>query len=334
MPCASFPVGKLPQEVLSRFLSRYPLHDDRVVVGPKIGEDCAVIDFGETCLVVKTDPVTFASDEIGWYAVHINANDVATMGARPRWFLATVLLPEGADEKMADAVFISLNRAAQSLDVSLCGGHTEITHGLDRPIVVGQMMGEVAREDLVLSSGAFPGDAILLTKGMAIEATAMIAREKEGELAKKVSPEVLARCRNYLHDPGISVVAEARVACQVARVHAMHDPTEGGVATGLHELATASGVGMVLFEDQFPISEESRILCEAFGLDPLGVLSSGALLIVVGDGDRDRVQGAIREAGIACTWIGNVTERSFGVQLGDSPLSHFERDETARLFGG
>ncbi|OPX24529.1 MAG: hypothetical protein B1H02_03275 [Candidatus Latescibacteria bacterium 4484_107] len=332
MPISPFPIGKLPQGVLSRLLDTYKRFDDRVMVGPKIGEDCAVIDFGETCLVVKTDPVTFATEEIGWYVVHVNANDVATMGARPRWFLCTALLPEGADEQMAEAIFASLYRAAETLDVSLCGGHTEITHGLDRPILVGQMMGEVTKERLVQSDGARPGDAILLTKGLAIEATALIAREKAGELEGKYPSEFLAHCRNYLCDPGISVVREAMIACDVAQVHAMHDPTEGGVATGLHELATASGVGMELFGDRMLLSEESRTLCGAFGLDPLGVISSGALLIVVGAGDRDRVQEAIREAGIGCAWIGNVRERSFGVRLGAVPLPRFERDETAKLF--
>jgi len=332
MPLSRFPVGKLPQGVLSRLLDTYHLLDDRVVVGPKIGEDCAVIDFGETYLVVKTDPITFATEEIGWYGVHVNANDVATMGARPRWFLATALLPEGADEDMAEGIFASLHRAASALGVSLCGGHTEITYSLDRPILVGQMMGEVAKERLVQSSGARPGDAVLLTKGLAIEATALIAREKAEELGEKYPPEFLARCRNYLYDPGISVVREAMIACEVARVHAMHDPTEGGVATGLHELVTASGVGMALFEDRLLLSDESRALCEAFGLDPLGVISSGALLIVVDAEDRDRVQEAIREAGIGCAWIGNVKERSFGVRLSASPLPRFERDETAKLF--
>jgi len=332
MPLSRFPVGKLPQGVLSRLLDTYQRLDDRVVVGPKIGEDCAVIDFGETYLVVKTDPITFATDEIGWYVVHVNANDVATMGARPRWFLATALLPEGADEAMAEGIFASLHRAASTLGVSLCGGHTEITYSLDRPILVGQMMGEVAKDRLVQSSGARPGDAVLLTKGLAIEATALIAREKAEKLGENYSPEFSARCRNYLYDPGISVVREAMIACEVARVHAMHDPTEGGVATGLYELATASGVGMELFEDRMVLSDESRTLCDAFGLDPLGVISSGAMLIVVDAEDRDRVQEAIREAGIGCAWIGNAKEHSFGVKLGTSPLPRFERDETAKLF--
>ena len=132
-------VGKLPPEILGRLLAGTPCTDPRVVVGPRIGEDAAVIDFGATYLVAKTDPITFATDRIGWYAVNINANDVAAMGARPKWFLATLLLPEGsADEGLAEGIFNDIVASCAGLGISLVGGHTEITAGLERPILVGR----------------------------------------------------------------------------------------------------------------------------------------------------------------------------------------------------
>ena len=335
----SLPTGKLSPHLLSRLLRAYTQAGDRVIVGPAVGEDATVIDFGETCLVAKTDPITFATDEIGHYAVTVNANDLAAMGAAPRWFLATVLLPEGgADEALVEEIFRSIHRAASGLGVAFCGGHTEVTHGIDRPIVVGQMLGEARREDLVRSSGLRAGDAILLTKGMGIEATAILARERGEGLRGRFGEDFLRRCREYLRDPGLSVLKEASIACETARVHAMHDPTEGGVATGLRELATASGVGMEVAAERLFMSGETRALCEASGLDPLGVISSGALLIGVAEGDAGRVADAIRGAGIRCERVGTAREQAFGVKLrrGErlEELPVFHRDEITKIFDG
>ncbi|MDP6279734.1 MAG: AIR synthase related protein, partial [Nitrospinota bacterium] len=166
------PLGKLPPDLLGRLLSGLEGHP-RLTVGPRVGEDAAVIDFGDRCLVAKTDPITFATDAVGWYAVHVNANDIAAMGAQPRFFLATIIIPEHlATAELIESIFASIHTAAEELGVTVCGGHTEITHGIDRPLVVGQMLGEVDREGIVRSSGLRPGDVVLLTKGMAIEATA------------------------------------------------------------------------------------------------------------------------------------------------------------------
>ena len=336
--CAFLPPGKLPLDLLSGLLRECRVDDERVLVGPEVGEDAAVIDFGETCLVVKTDPITFATDEIGRYAVHVNANDVATMGAVPRWFLATLLLPESrTDEALIRSVFESLRRAAGEIGVSLCGGHTEITAGLDRPIVVGQMLGEVRREDLVRSSGLQAGDSVLLTKGLGIEATAILAREKAVELRDRgFDPDMLDAACKYLHVPGISIIREARIACETAPVHAMHDPTEGGVATALRELAAASNCGLSVDGEALFASEETRLLCDAFQLDPLGVISSGALLIGLAPGDAEPVRDAIRNAGIPCEIVGRAESPDFGLKLhtdsGWDDLPEFNRDEIGKIF--
>ncbi len=328
-------VGKLPPNLLERLLASVPILDPRVLLGPRVGEDAAVIEMGEKALVAKTDPITFATDLIGWYAVHVNANDVACMGARPRWFLATVLLPEGAVPELVETIFQQIISACQELDITLVGGHTEVTYQLQRPIVVGQMLGEVARERVVRTGGARPGDAVVLTKGIAIEGTSLLARQATDALeAAGVSPESLARARDYLFNPGISVVSEALTACEAFTVHCMHDPTEGGLATGLREVAQAANVGLNIDGEHIPLLTECRDVCTALGLNPLGLLASGALLITLPEEQAPSLLQALAESGTSAQVIGRVTAPSEGLMLhtgeGIRDLPSFARDELAR----
>ncbi|MHC4405774.1 MAG: AIR synthase family protein [Planctomycetota bacterium] len=334
----SIPIGKLPAELLRKLLKRYATADPRVVVGPAVGEDAAVIDMGQRYLVAKTDPITFATDEIGYYAVHVNANDLACCGATPRWYLATVLLPEaGTTPELADRIFGQISEACRQLGVSLCGGHTEITYGLKRPIVVGQMLGEVAPDGYVTSSGAQVGDTLILTKGFAVEGTAIIAREKAHELRGVFPDAKLAQCAAFLHDPGISVLRDARVAMEVGGVHAMHDPTEGGIAAGLWELAQAAGVGFVVDEQRLSLLPECRSLCRRFELDPLGLIASGALLIAAAENRSAAIIEGLEGEGIAAAAIGEVLPADEGCSLRATdgslaPMPTFARDEITRLF--
>jgi hydrogenase expression/formation protein HypE len=331
------PVGKLPVEILQTLLARYGGHDERLVVGPRVGEDAAVLDMGQRYLVFKSDPITFATDEIGWYAVTINANDIATMGATPRWFLLTLLLPEGrTDRDLVERIFDQVDRACQALGVVLCGGHTEITAGLDRPLAVGLMLGEVDKIDLIQTSGTQPGDHVLLTKGIAIEGTAVLAREMGEQLAARMGQELLARSRALLHDPGIGVLRDAQIARQAGRPHAMHDPTEGGLATGLWELAQACGHGIVVDLDRVYRFPETVALCRALDIDPMGLLASGALLITASPADATRMVRALTTAGIGAQMIGRVIDTTPSVYVetaaGLAPLPKFDRDELAQLF--
>ncbi len=332
-----YPVGKLPQADLVDLLSRAPGEPDpRVIFGPGLGRDAAAIDFGGRYLIAKSDPITFATDEIGWYVINVNANDVACLGAQPRWFIATLLLPEGkTDHALVERIFAQLHTAGHEIGVSVVGGHTEITHGLDRPIVVGAMFGEVAPERLVRSDGARPGDALILTKGICVEGTALLAREAAAQLRGKVAAAVLERAAQFLHDPGISVVRDATIVVANGEVHAMHDPTEGGVATGIHEITEAAGVGAVLNAAALPFYPETRLLCAALGLDPLGLIASGSLLAAVAAASAPRVVQALNAADIPAAVIGAISETP-GVTVRDgrdeSPLPRFARDEIARLF--
>ena len=330
--------GKLPLELLSQLLDSVKIDDPRVALGPRPGEDAALIDFGDKYLVAKTDPITFATDLIGWYLVHVNANDLAVMGAKPRWLMATLLLPDGTGEEEARRIFDQLVEACDTLGVALVGGHTEVTHGLDRPIAVGAMLGEVAKERVVLTSGALPGDAIVLTKGIAIEGTAILAQEASEQLSEAgVAQGVIDSAAGFLFQPGISVAKDAEVASEAVHVHSMHDPTEGGIATGLLEMARAADVGLVVEGDRLPILPECRTICDALGLDPLGLIASGALLATLDPQDAPQLIDALEREGISAYEIGRVAPADQGVKLraGDSNrvMPVFERDELARFLG-
>jgi hydrogenase maturation factor len=252
--------------------------------------------------------------------------------------LATLLLPEGkTGPEEVDAIFAQISRACRELGVVLCGGHTEITFGLDRPIVVGQMLGEVERAKLIVPERTRPGDDILMTKGIAIEGTALIARERR-ELRERLGEEWVGRSRSLLKAPGISVVREATIANEAAEVHAMHDPTEGGLATGLYELAYAAGVGMVVEMEKISILPETALLCQELKLDPLGLIASGTLLIVAPEGSSSEIVAGLKAEGIPASIIGKIWESGKGVKLirqgKVEDLPFFDRDEVARLFAG
>jgi hydrogenase maturation factor len=332
--------GKLPPDLLQRLLTSYSRTDPRVIVGPAVGEDAAIIDMGGHYLIAKSDPITFATDAIGYYGVVVNANDIATRGGQAKWFLATLLLPERTTSvALVESIFAQIAEACHAYSITVVGGHTEVTHGLDRPILSGHMLGEVDAVGLISTSGAQVGDVLLLTKGICIEGTAIIAREREQELRAGAVPEaIIQRAKNFLYEPGISVVRDASVATAAGHIHAMHDATEGGLAMAVHELATAAHVGMVINGQQIPILEEAALLCRAYGLDPLGTIASGALLIATPAEEALRVQQALQVNNITCAAIGRLVPPEDGVLFNDGgrlqPVPTFSRDEITKLFTG
>ncbi len=329
--------GKLPAAMLAELLSHIIPRDPRVLVGPGIGRDAAVIDLGDRLLVAKTDPVTFATVRIGWYAVNVNANDIACMGARPAWFLATALLPPGGPDTLPAQIFDDITQACAALDIELIGGHTEVTLGLERPIIVGAMLGEASRDEIISGEGIEPGDVVLLTKGIAIEGTALLATESADELATmRVDAATLERARRLLFEPGISVVADARAIIAAAKPRLLHDPTEGGIATALEEMAAAANATIRIDVKAIPVLPETGTICEAAGLDPMGLLASGALLAIVPGSEAARVAGALSEGGVPCAIIGTVERCGvtgiMGAEAPAPPFPSFTRDELARFY--
>jgi hydrogenase maturation factor len=333
----TLPLGKLPPEILSGIIAKAPISDPRLILGPGIGLDCAVVELGDTCLVFKSDPITFATDEIGWYAVQVNANDIATTGATPQWLLVTALLPENlTTELIVEEISNQVFDACSSLGISVIGGHTEITCGINRPIIACTMIGEVPRENLITPKGASPGDQILLTKGIPIEGVAIIARELPNKLHDICSDSEIQTATNYLYTPGISVVRDAQLAAKAGQVHAMHDPTEGGLASALWELAEACGHTLIINPDAVLILPLSEKICHALEVNPLETIASGSLLLTCPPGDSKNIRLALESEGIPCVEIGSIRKGKPEVLQSTSkgmiPMHRPERDEIARLF--
>lgn len=331
------PLGKLPPQLAAQLLNQIPHLDPRVILGPGVGLDCAVLDFGETCLVMKSDPITFVTQDIGWYAVQICANDIATTGAQPRWFLTTLLLPEGkTSPEMVLRINQQVAQACQELGIAVIGGHTEITYGLDRPILVGTMIGEVAKSDLITPKNAQPGNKLLLSKGIPIEGTAIIAKEFPERLSAILNEVELQSAVNALYDPGISVLRDAQLAVKAGQVTAMHDPTEGGLASALWELAEACGHTLVIQQQHISISLISQKICNFFQLNPMATIASGALLLAVEAKDSQTICNELIRQGIPCSEIGFIETGPAVVYSEEGSnrlqLPRPERDEITRIF--
>ena len=330
------PNGKFPSDLLDEFFGHLRHDDKRFLIKPGIGEDTAAIDMShQNTLVVTSDPITFVTDRIGYYTVLINANDIATSGAVPQWLMTTLLFPPGSTPSEIFAVMTDINDACRQWDITLCGGHTEITDAVQRPVVVGTLGAALTREDLVDKRNIRPGDTILLTKGAAVEGTAIIAHAFVDRLgALGMSSEELAECARLVNQ--ISILPEAAIARRLDGVTAMHDVTEGGLATAITELSCAGGHRLAIHLDRIPILPQTASVCQRLNIDPLGLIGSGSLLIACRPETVDTLMTAIEVQGIAVVRIGEAGEPGQGVaayQHGTpTAWPEFEVDEITRLF--
>lgn len=324
------PPGKLPPALLRELLAEGDPPPPELLVPPRVGEDACVIELPGGALVAASDPITLTGSGIGGLAVTINANDVAVMGARPRWFLSTVLLPLGTSEETVRDIFAAMRARLHELGSSLVGGHTEITEAVTQPVIVGQMLG--LREDggFVPTGGVQSGDRILQIGRAPIEGAAVLALEARDRL-DGVEGRLLAEATRALETPGVSVVAPA-LRCAELGAHAMHDPTEGGLSAGLHELAEASSVSLIgLSDDRVLWFEPGVALARALGADPWGVLASGCLLAAFGDERATEVVAALRADGLEVSEIARAAPGEGVWRAGGEPLTRFERDELSRV---
>jgi HAD superfamily hydrolase (TIGR01549 family) len=330
------PGGKLPNDLLEEFLVQFGFDDPAVLTKPGIGEDTAAVDIrADEVLVLKSDPITFATESIGKYAVLVNANDIVTAGATPRWFLATLMFPIGTSAFMIRDVMEELNTVCRSCRITLCGGHTEITDAVTRPVVTGTLTGTVAKSALIDKRGIKTGDLVLMTKAVAVEGTAIIAREFGSRLQNLgMPPAEIETCHRFLDN--ISVLPEAAIAVTVNGVSAMHDVTEGGLATALEELGIAGNHRIRIDVHKIPVYSETARICGLLGLDPMGLIGSGSLLLCCRQYACDQLLGEIRKAGIEVSVIGEIREPGKGIdarhQLQPVTWPRFEADEITRLF--
>ncbi len=326
-------LGKLDEKQLIKLLKHLGADDPAVILPPRFGEDAGVIRLGEQNLVVASDPITLASAEVGWYAVHINANDVAATGADPRWFLSTILLPEASDEDLAEHIFSQIDEACSQLGVSIVGGHTEVTRGLTRPLVCGTMLGTTQEAKVLPTGGAQIGDVVVMTKTAGLEGTALIAMERATEARYILGDQRWGVAKGLLKSPGISIVHDARIARQAVPVHAMHDPTEGGLCAGVYELARAAELGVEVDEDKVPIRPDTEELCRRFDFEPLRILASGSLLVCVAPEDEDELLRVYSKNHVQAATIGRMMDKGFvllrkGLRY---PLVYAAQDQLTRI---
>lgn len=328
----ALPSGKLPAALLRRLLTPFRSDAPELLLPPSVGEDAGVIGIGGGALVAATDPITLTGCEIGGHAVQINANDVAVLGVRPRWFLAVFLLPVGTTEPDVEAMFGNMREALDALDVLLVGGHTEITPAVNQPVVVGQMLGYDEGGKFVRTGGVAAGDTVLQIGRAPVEGAAVLAAEA-GDRLRDVPPEALSAARDAVRVPGISVVDAALRAAALGAT-AMHDPTEGGLSAGLYELAEASRVALRIDRDAVLWFEPGIILCEAIGADPWGMLASGTLLAGFPLEVVDTACEALAAEGYEVAKIARAVTGE-GIHASDGfELPRYEQDELSRILAG
>lgn len=301
------PYGKIPVEILREIVFKnLGVNRKEVVVGPSEGIDGSVINVGNYSLIVSTDPITGALERIGLLAVNVNANDVATFGVEPAFLLSCILLPEGAERKIVQSICTQMNKAAKDLGITIVGGHCEVTPGLANPVVVGCVIGVTDKAKYVTAAGAKAGDKLILTKSAGIEGTAILASDREARLKNVLTPKMLRNAKGLFDQ--ISIVKEAIVAFRSGGVTAMHDPTEGGVAGGIHEMANASNVGVKILEEEIRVLPETSHICKHFKIDPLALISSGALLISSKPDFAEKIVKVLEEENVSARIIGEFLE--------------------------
>lgn len=328
-PARPLRTGKIPVGLLARLLAELPAAPPELRLGPRVGEDACAIEIPGGVLIAATDPITLSSEEIGRLAVIINANDVAVTGGRPRWFLAVGLVPPGTDESVVRGLFEAVRGALAEVGAFLVGGHTEVTSVVTRPVVIGQMLGLAEADSFIATGGVVPGSVVVQMGPAPVEGTALLAREAARRLGG-LDSAVLTAARAAFDRPGISVVESALLAARLGAI-ALHDPTEGGLAAGLHELAHASGVHIRIDRRAVLWFEPGVEVCRTLGADPWATLASGTLLAAFPAGLFEAALQALTEHGHSAAAIGRA-ESGSGVSDGDGrSIPWPDRDEVDRV---
>lgn len=325
-------IGKIPNDILKDIIiGKIKKKRNEVLIMPKVGEDCSALDLGGNVCVLSTDPVTGAVNNIGRLAVHISCNDVASCGAEPVGLLATILAPPQADIKDIEQVMMQMSETADSLNVDIIGGHTEVTSAVNRFVIISTAVGKVIKDKLVSTSGACEDDSIIMTKYAGLEGTAIIAADKEHELERHLNKEIINKAKNLIKN--ISVVREGIIAGKFG-VNSMHDVTEGGILGAIWEVMNASGKGAIVYKDRIPITEETAVITKHYDIDPLRLISSGSMIITCKEGDK--LVKLLQSSGINASIIGRVTKEG-PIYLVDgvnkSEVTQPKADELYKVFG-
>lgn len=322
-------IGKIPETILKRSILKQINHRrDEVLVGPAVGEDCSVIGIeGDEVIVLSTDPITGTAQDIGTLAVHITANDIASSGAEVIGIMLSILLPESTTEAELRKMVQEIEMVCDQLQIEVIGGHTEVTRAVNQPIVTITGIGKIKKSDMVKTSGARPGQEIVMTKWAGLEGTAIIAKAKEQELLTKYSAGFIEEAQKLLNY--ISVVPESRIAMRVG-VSSMHDVTEGGIFGALWEIGSASKVGIEVDLQKIQLKQETVEICEFYDLNPYMLISSGCMLIVC---DRaNLLVDQLKEEGISACVIGRITDSNDRIVINGEEQRYLEPPRMDELY--
>ena len=305
--------GKLDSELLKRIVfNKITFRSDDVKVRPGIGEDCAVMDFGDYECIMSTDPITAAVSDIGRLAIHITCNDIASNGVQPLGIMLAVMLPEGTTADDVEHIMGQAAETAAALKVEIIGGHTEITPAVKQPVIVSTAIGKAVNGTSQSGNDMQSGDYVMMTKSAGLEGSGIIACDYGHRLAGFMTEEEIKTAVSFLDR--VSVVKEGIAAGKVG-THGMHDITEGGILGAVWEMCQIAGKGVQIWEDKIPMEPETARICEFFHIDPLRLISSGSMVIIIPADKKDEMEAAMAEAGVACSIIGRIEDESFGVRL-------------------
>ncbi len=313
-------IGKLNLNDLKKnIINEIKFKRDDVLLHSGIGEDSAVVDFGDEVLVISSDPITGAVKDAGYIAVHVTCNDIAAAGAKPVGIQVVLLLPETTKEEYLSKLMKELHDTARDLNVEILGGHTEIVSSVQKPIIVTTGIGKTSKSNYIATGGAKPGDDIILTKGIGIEGTYILANDYSDYLIKKgVSVSSLEKAKKFKYK--LSVVKEGMIAASF-NADSLHDITEGGLYGALDEISSAANAGFEIYIDKILIDTCTREITDAVDIDPFGLISSGSMLITTNNG-RELIEKLEKE-GIKASVIGNVKNKGKYIGTTEGNLDDF-----------
>ena len=327
--------GKLDSDLLkSLVFNKITYRSDDVKVRPGIGEDCAVVDFGQYECVMSTDPISSAVNDIGRLAIHITCNDIASNGVQPLGIMLAVMLPEGTTEEDVEHIMGQAAETAGELKVEIIGGHTEITPAVKQPVIVSTAIGKTPEGTSQSGDTMVEGDYIMMTKSVGLEGTGIIACDYEEQLIGRLTSEEIAEAKGFLNL--VSVVPEGVAAGKVG-THGMHDITEGGILGAAWEMCQIAGKGAEVWYDSIPIRPEVKKVSEFFDINPLRLISSGSMVIIVHEDKKEEMEKAMEAVDVDCSIIGRIKQADFGIKLlKDGELSEIDppyADEIYKVVG-
>ena len=319
--------GKLDSDMLRQIVfGKITYRNDDVKVRPGIGEDCALIDFGDYDCVMSTDPISSTVSDIGRLAIHITCNDIASNGIQPLGIMLACMLPEGTTDADVEEIMQQAGTTAAEVGVEIIGGHTEITPAVRQPVIVSTAIGKAPAGTSQDGNDMIPGDFIMMTKAVGLEGTGIIACDHEEQLRaacgpdgeRLVSDEEIAKAKSFLDM--VSVVPEGVAAGKVG-THGMHDITEGGILGAVWEMCQISHTGAEVWEEAVPIRPETEKICSLFDVNPLRLISSGSMIIIVPKEKRTEMEEAMKAAGVEASVIGIIKEESDGICMARRTLT-------------